>query len=234
MKEDHAQFVYFKQWLSVAAISGSFVLLARYKEAGHLPLVTLFEITFFYAWMINILYLLFIKKEMARPIQVTVLAIMYNILIWDIFLDKTIYPLNPLLKSYWLGIHVPVAILSYGAFALSFAISIYCIYAIKKGLPIKRIASFNSGLIIGGLFLLGICIVTGAVWAKSAWGRFWSWDPKETWALITFIIYAGAASTGKVLRLGPKWQAILSVSGFAVMLFTFLGVGFFLTSHHGY
>lgn len=227
-------FLYFKHWLLVACISGAFFFLIRYREAGYLPLVTLFEITFFYAWMISIFYKIFVKFEMARFIQGVTLLIIYAILIWNIFLDKSIYPLNPLLDSFWLGIHVPTAILSYSAFALSFTISLYYIYTERKKRPLRRFASLNSGLIMGGTMLLAVCIITGAIWAKSAWGKFWSWDPKETWALITFIIYASAVAAKKVLKLNLRGQAYFSIFGFSAVLFTFFGVGLFLTSHHSY
>jgi len=136
-------------------------------------------------------------------------------------MDKTIYPLNPLLDSPWLVIHVPSAILGYGAFAISFAISIYYLLAEKFKWPLGQLAVFNAKLILVGCVLLGFCIVTGAIWAKTAWGNYWSWDPKETWALITFLIYGAAALAKKLFKLSPKWQAVISILGFLGMLFTF-------------
>lgn len=227
-------FATFKKWLALAAVSGIFSLLTRYSEAGHLALVTLFEITFFYAWVISLFYLVFVKKNMPPFIQATPLLITCAILVWNIFMDKAIYTLNPLLDSFWLGIHVPTAILGYSAFLLSFAVSLYYLYAQKKKMPLDRLAGFNSGLTIAGVTLLAVCIITGGIWAKSAWGRFWSWDPKETWALITLLIYASAVVARKVLKLNPKWQAALSIAGFMAMVFTFFGVGLFLNSHHAY
>ena len=225
---------YAKQWLLVGTISGTFFLLTRYREAGHLPLVTLFEITFFYAWMISIFCIIFVKRDVVRFIQGVALSIIYAILFWDLFLDKSIHPLNPLLKSFWLGIHVPAAILSYSAFALTFAISLYYICAERKGQSLSSLDALNLRLTIVGVMLLGVCIITGAVWAKSAWGRFWSWDPKETSALITFMIYGCVISIRKVLRLSPRWGASLSILGFMAVLFTFFGVGLFSASHHAY
>jgi ABC-type transport system involved in cytochrome c biogenesis permease subunit len=234
IRKKESLFLYGKQWLSVAAVSGALFLFTRYREAGYLPLVNLFEITFFYSWMINLYFIIFVKRDLNRFVQAFVLFTAYVILAWDIFLDKGIYPLNPLLKSYWLGIHVPVAILSYSAFVLSFAISLYYLYAKSKDMVLGHLAALNSGLTMWGVFLLGVCIATGAVWARSAWGRFWSWDPKETWALITFMIYAGSVLMRRVFKLEPKWQAILSIAGFSAMLFTFFGVGLFFASHHSY
>lgn len=242
-------FSYFKQWLLIASISGAFFFLIRYRESGYLPLVTLFEITFFYAWITTIVYIIFVKKEMARFIQGVTLLIIYALLIWNIFMDKGIYPLNPLLNSFWLGIHVPTAILSYSAFTLSFAISLYYVYAewrdrsldpsLKRNgkvypLGLNRLESFNAWFIRGGVVLLGLCIITGAIWAKSAWGAFWSWDPKETWALITFMIYGSVITMREVLKLSSRWQAYFSILGFIVVLLTFFGVNLFFSSHHAY
>ncbi len=131
-KRENQLFSYFKQWLFVASASGVFFFLVRYWEAGYLPLVTLFEIAFFYAWMISVFCIIFVKKEMARFIQCAALLISYTILVWNIFMDKGVYPINSQLDSFWLGIHVPAAILSYSAFALSFAISLYYIFAERR------------------------------------------------------------------------------------------------------
>jgi ABC-type transport system involved in cytochrome c biogenesis permease subunit len=232
--EKEELFSYCRQWLFVASLAGVFFLVIRYRELAHLPLVSLFEITFFYAWVIGIFYLIFIKKNMARFIKVLGLLIIYAILIWNVFLDKRGYPLNPLLRSFWLGIHVPAAIFSYAAFALAFVISIYYLYAKKRGQAKECLETANSNLITFGVILLGIGIFTGAVWAKSAWGRFWSWDPKETWALITFLIYAGVILIRRLLKSSYAWQAMLSILGFVAVLFTFFGVNLIITSHHSY
>lgn len=234
IKRKNDLFSYYRQWFLIAAVSGAFFFVTRYREAGYLPLVTLFEITFFYGWMISIFYVIFVKREMARFVQVAILSLCYIFFVWDIFIDKTIYPLNPLLNSFWLGIHVPMAILGYSAFAVSFAISIYYVYAERRGKSLSRLASLNSGLITGGVTFLGICIITGAIWARSAWGKFWSWDPKETWALITLLIYGSAIATRKFFKLSSRWQAVISIFGFVAMLLTFFGVNLFFKSHHSY
>lgn len=229
-----ALFSYSRQWLGVGFITGGMFFFIRYRELSFLPLVTLFEITFFYAWLLSGAYLLFVKQGMARCIQGLALLIIGGILLLDLFLDKNMHQLNPLLNSYWLGIHVPAVMFSYSAFGLSFAVSVYYLIADKPGKSVEHLDELNSALILAGAILLGVGILTGAIWAHSAWGRFWSWDPKETWALITFIIYAAAAIMRKVLRFKARWQAIVSLAGFCAMLFTFFGVCLLLKSHHAY
>ena len=226
--------IYHKHWMMVAVLSGTFFLLMRYREGGHLPLATLFEITFFYAWMTMLVYCFFVKSEIPRFVSAIILIIVGMFLAWQLTMDKTIYPLNPLLDSPWLVIHVPTAILGYSAFLISFAISIYYLIAERLNWPMGEIVDLNSKLILVGCVLLGICIATGSVWAKTAWGNYWSWDPKETWALITFLIYGGAAVARKAFKLNPKWQAVISIFGFIGMLITFFGVSIFMASHHAY
>lgn len=233
-KKEEVFFAYSKQWLWVGLFAGIFSFLTRYRELSHLPLVTLYEITFFYALLVSAAYILFVTKNKPKFVQGLLLFIFDGIIFLDLFLDKRIHTLNPLLNSFWLGIHVPAAMLSYSAFALSFAVSLYYVIAQSKGKQVSHLDGFNSGLIVTGAILLGIGIVTGAIWARSAWGRYWSWDPKETWALVTFIIYGCAALMSTVFGLRPRWQAIVSLCGFAAMMFTFFGVSLLLGSHHAY
>ncbi len=233
-RNDPEHFLIFRQWLAVAVLAGAFSLVMRYRESGHLPLVTLFEITFFYAWMISLLYVIFARFAMPRLAQGIVLILIDGILVWNLFMDRKIHPLNPMLNSFWLWIHVPAAMLGYSAFALSFAASIYYLIAEARNWPREQIEKINSFLTMAGFRLLGFCIVTGAIWAKSAWGQYWSWDPKETWALVTFLIYGGAVLARKVFKLNSKWEAILSILGFLAMLLTFFGVALFMRSHHAY
>jgi len=233
-KREPALFSYSRQWIVVGVIAGALSFIIRYREMSYLPLVSLFEITFFYGWLLAVAYLVFVKEDMGRFIQALMLFIFNGIFFIDLFLEKKILPLNPLLDSWWLGVHVPAAMLSYSAFGLSFAVSLYIIAASFRGKDNDALDRLNGSLILAGVLLLGIGIVTGSIWARTAWGTYWSWDPKETWALITFIIYAVAALTRKVIKSKPVAQAYVSVGGFLAMCFTFFGVSLLLASHHAY
>jgi ABC-type transport system involved in cytochrome c biogenesis permease subunit len=232
-KEDHF-FDLTKQWFGIAAVSGLFSIILRYRESGHLPMVTLFEITFIFAWTTSVIYFFLAKEKTPFFVKIAALSLIDILLLWNVFMDKAIYPLNPLLDSFWLGIHVPAAMLSYGSFVLSFVLSLYVLLAIKTGWKTWSLPVVNAQLIRVGVFLLGFCIITGAIWAKSAWGNYWSWDPKETWALITFLIYGGSIVVNKVFHMDHKWQASISVVGFGAMVFTFYGVSLLLVGHHAY
>jgi cytochrome c-type biogenesis protein CcsB len=156
-----------------------------------------------------------------------------------------IEPLIPALQSNWLTYHVLTCFLAYAAFATSFGGSIAFLMKNKKnGIPtggfLDKLPELNllDELIYKanavGFMLLGVGIITGAVWANYAWGSYWSWDPKETWSLITWFIYA----TFLHARLTRGWRgnktALLSIIGFLAVIFTFLGVNYVLSGLHSY
>ena len=163
---------------------------------------------------------------------------------------RQVTPLVPALRSYWLKIHVTVIVASYGAFAVSFITSL--MYLFVRYRPVKAGADGDLELaqtkrkkllelvdeityrtILLGVPLLGIGTILGAIWANEAWGTYWSWDPKETWALITFLIYI-AYLHQRLIRGAKGDQAIwFSVVGFAAVIFTFFGVNY-LPGLHSY
>ncbi len=162
----------------------------------------------------------------------------------------------PALKSQWLTFHVITAMFSYGAFAVSFALGL--MYLFKTGqsdekpskttgknlsktsgrasrIPALETLDELSYKVVGFAFpLLTLCIITGAIWANYAWGTYWSWDPKETWSLITWIIYAGYLHARLMYGWKGKRAAWLAVFGFLAVLFTFFGVNYFLPGLHSY
>ncbi len=152
--------------------------------------------------------------------------------------DRSIRPLIPALKSNWLVVHVMTCFLSYAAFAFSFVSAILFLTrsdARKSVLPPK--ATLDEMIyrgVLAGMPLLTIGIITGAFWAHFAWGSYWSWDPKETWSLITWIIYALFLHARLIRGWKGKKSAVLSIVGFLAVIFTFLGVNFILSGLHSY
>jgi cytochrome c-type biogenesis protein CcsB len=136
------------------------------------------------------------------------------------------------LRSFWLFIHVPIAILSYAMFAIATVGGI--LYIIKEkaheraeqsSLPSPELLdnlSYRS--IVGGFILLTIAIITGAVWAETAWGSYWSWDHKETWSLITWFVYAIYLHARLMAGWKGKKTALIAIVGFAAVIFTYFGV----------
>ncbi|MCP4022489.1 MAG: c-type cytochrome biogenesis protein CcsB, partial [Desulfobacteraceae bacterium] len=158
-------------------------------------------------------------------------------------ISNKISPLIPALKSNWLIAHVITCFLGYAGFAIAFGLSI--VYFVKPDNPrpdsfLSKLPSWDMideltyQMIIFGFLFLTIGIITGSVWANSAWGTYWTWDPKETWSLITWFVYAIFLH----LRLMRGWYgkklAWVSIIGFMAVLFTYFGVNYVLSGLHSY
>ena len=157
--------------------------------------------------------------------------------------SREVRELMPSLRSNWLGFHVSTAIIAYGAFGVCFVLSIIFLLRdrmkesgfLAQHIPDKEkldLISYRSASL--GLLFLTFTIITGAIWAERAWGSYWSWDPKETWSLVTWLIYAAYLH----LRLRRGWQgraaAIFAVVGFVCVIFTYIGVNTLLPGVHSY
>lgn len=217
---------------------------------GHAPLSNLYESLIFFAWTIALIYIWIEWKTKSRTIGVFATPFAFLSMAYASFspnISAQIQPLLPALQSNWLIAHVITCFLGYAAFAVSCSLSI--MYLIKKPTAGKKmdnrlllsyfpeIAVLDELIyqtIIIGFLLLTVGIATGSVWAHSAWGTYWSWDPKETWSLITWLLYAALLHA----RMMKGWHgarvAWLSIIGFACVLFTYFGVNFILSGLHSY
>ncbi|MFA6434664.1 MAG: cytochrome c biogenesis protein CcsA [Elusimicrobiales bacterium] len=241
-----AGFIFNREWKfrrALAALAGGWVLdtvylALRWHSAGRAPLSNQYESLSFLLWAFIAVYLLFFYfsdrtldrlAPWAAGLAVTGAA-------GSSFLDSGISPLVPALQSNWLLIHVGTVMAGYGAFTLSFLVSIVFIFAASPGREAGRgnldSLMYRSALV--GFWLLSMGIITGAVWANSAWGSYWSWDPKETWSLLTWLYYAAAIH----LRRGRGWTdmkfARLMAAGFVLVMFTYFGVNYLLPGLHSY
>jgi cytochrome c-type biogenesis protein CcsB len=233
------------------ALTGGFVvhsaaLLIRYLEAGYTPITNLHESLSFFAWSIVGVYLLLHFKYQVGVLAAFISPVAAFLIILAAFFPKEISPLAPVLESYWLPIHVIFAFLGNAVFALAFAAGV--MYLIQeRQIKSKKIGPFHYRLpalkvlddlnyrcLTFGFPLLTLGILSGAVWAQSAWGSYWSWDPKETWSLITWFLYAALLHG----RLAAGWRgrraALFAIGGFIVLVFSFLGVNLFLSGLHSY
>ena len=212
---------------------------------GHAPFSNMYESLVFFSWTVAILYLFVELKYQERIIGVFAtplifLAIAYASLSPSIG-DK-ITPLIPALKSNWLIAHVITCFLGYAGFAVAFGFSI--MYLVKPAGPstsklMSRLPSLevmdelNHQMVMFGFLFLTIGIITGSVWANSAWGTYWSWDPKETWSLITWFVYAILLHLRMMRGWHGKRIAWVSIVGFMAVLFTYFGVNL-LPGLHSY
>jgi len=215
---------------------------------GRAPLTNLYESLAFFAWTIAVIYLVLERKFKIKTVGAFVAPFPFLIMAYAALNPNDIQPLVPALKSNWLISHVVSCFVGYAAFAVSFCVSV--LYFIKVGAESrspKSGASFWSFLpsssaldeigyktIAIGFPLLTIGIVTGAFWANVAWGTYWSWDPKETWSLIVWLIYAAYLHARITRGWRGKRAAILSIVGFAATLFCYLGVNLILSGLHSY
>jgi len=215
-------------------------------EAGYTPITNLHESLSFFAWSIVGVYLLLYLKYRLDVLAAFVSPLAAVLIILASLFPKEIIPVTPVLDSFWLPIHVIFAFTGDAMFALCFAVSV--MYLIQEGqIKSKRIGPFyyrlpalqvlddlNYRCLTFGFPLLTLGIITGSIWAESAWGSYWSWDPKETWSLITWFLYAALLHGRLTVGWRGRKAAIFSVLGFAVLVFTFLGVNLLLSELHSY
>ena len=147
---------------------------------------------------------------------------------------KGIQPPIPALKSLWLVLHVILAFVGESFFAVGFIAAINYLVSKdeEKRKAIDRI--MYTTIIIGYPIFTAGALIFGAIWAEAAWGSYWSWDPKETWALVTWLVYTGFLHTRLVMKLKGRISAIFSIVGFVFTIFTFAGVNYLLVGLHSY
>ncbi|MBF0559075.1 MAG: c-type cytochrome biogenesis protein CcsB [Nitrospirae bacterium] len=219
-------------------------IMYRYAVGGHLPIASMHDAASFFAWCVVLIFFFLEFRYKIGIMGSFILPMAFILMLSSSALPREIRPLAPALQSYWLGIHTFLAFLGNAAFAVAFGTgALYLIqernlkskhtHGLFRKLPsIQVLDEINYKLISIGFPLLTMAIITGAVWAESAWGRYWRWDPKEVWSLITWLIYALILH----IRLTAGWRgkraAVLSIIGFLIVLFTFFGVNLLLKSVH--
>jgi len=230
-------------------------LIIRWKASydlgiGHVPLSNFYESLIFFSWTIIFLYLIIEMRIRNRTLGVFVLPVAFLLMAFASFtpsISNRIQPLIPALQSNWLTIHVLTCFMGYAAFAIAFGLGLmYFLKTAKTGdndggragfarfIPDRDVLDelMYQGMALGFVFLT-LGIMTGSVWAHYAWGSYWSWDPKETWSLITWLIYALMLHARYVRGWRGRRMAIMTIVGFASVLFTYLGVNY-LPGLHSY
>jgi ABC-type transport system involved in cytochrome c biogenesis permease subunit len=230
---------------AVTVIFGTVAMVLRTIELAHvseywtLPVTNTYETLVFFSWAIPLVYLFLERRYKIKVIGVmaTGLAFIAVALASSPLISAEVRPLVPALQSYWLKLHVLFTLGGEAFFAIAFGASLLFLILQRRAsvetLKLLDNVSYKSIAIGFPLFTLG-GIVFGAVWAQHAWGRYWGWDPKETWMLISWFIYA------LYLHVRVKWgwrdakTAWLAVLGFIVCMFTWWGVNFLLSGLHSY
>lgn len=224
----------------------SFSIIMRYIEGGYLPITNLHEASSFFAWSILVLFFFLQAKYKLGLLGCFIMPLVFILMLSSSMLPRELRPLNPLLQSYWLPVHTLLAFTGNAAFALSCIIGImYLIQehylkskhlgGIFSKLPsLQSLDEINYRLITIGFPLLSLAIITGAIWSETAFGTYWRWDPKETWSLITWFIYATLLHARLISGWRGRRLAIVSIIGFCMVLFTFFGVSLILKTYHSF
>jgi len=219
-------------------------LAARWYISGHAPWSDAYESVIYVSTATVFFGLAFGRKS---DLTVASTAFVASMLLWVAhmnWIDPAIANLQPVLDSYWLMIHVAVIVASYGPFALGWILGatamILMIFTTKKNKPkmdlnIKEITIIIEMALTVGLVMLTIGNFLGGQWANESWGRYWGWDPKETWALISIMVYAFVLHMRLVPGLRGRWFfSVMAVFAFASIMMTYFGVNFYLTGLHSY
>jgi cytochrome c-type biogenesis protein CcsB len=216
-------------------------------DIGHIPVSNLYEVFVLFCWLTTLFYLYYeeiYKTKTLGAFVMLVVSAAVGFLLWYTFVREAsdIQPLVPALKSWWMKVHVPANFIGYGTFALSAMVAMA--YLLKKRFPNSYVMATLPTLevmddlmykaIAVGFAFFTIATVLGAFWAAEAWGGYWSWDPKETWALIVWLNYAAWLHMRLVKGLRGVVAAWWALVGLLVTTFAFLGVNMFLSGLHSY
>ena len=213
-------------------------------DVGHIPVSNLYEVFVLFCMITALFYVFYEGKYATRQVGAFVLLVIsaaVGFLLWYMLSRgaQEIQPLVPALQSWWMKIHVPANFIGYGTFALAAMVGVAFLLK-SKGIFVDRLPSLEvlddimyKAIAVGFAFFT-IATILGALWAAEAWGGYWSWDPKETWALIVWLNYAAWLHMRLMKGLRGHVAAWWSVSGLLITTFAFLGVNMFLSGLHSY
>ncbi|HEY0293999.1 MAG TPA: c-type cytochrome biogenesis protein CcsB [Bordetella sp.] len=237
-----------------AVFAGMTGMLVRWREShlmgpdlGHIPVSNLYEVFVLFSLITALFYLYYERRYATRALGGFVLLVITSaigFLLWYALARDAwqIQPLVPALQSWWMKLHVPANFIGYGSFSLSAMVA--CAYLVKQHAPGGRLARalpappvlddlMYRSIAVGFAFFT-VATVLGALWAADAWGTYWQWDPKETWALIVWLNYAAWLHMRLIKGLRGSMAAWWALVGLVVTAFAFLGVNMFLSGLHSY
>jgi len=220
--------------------------LLRYVSAGYTPITNTHEALSFFSLCIAGFFLYMKRKYKMEILGCIFLPVVTIILLSALAFPGEIKPLPTVLDSYWLPIHTTFSFTGNAVFLISFFISLVYLAA-ERGIKKKKFSanaarfpslealdSINYKCMSYGFLFLTVGIMSGSIWANTAWGSYWSWDPKETWSLITWILYAILLHNRLTIGWRGRKTAYMMIIGFFSMLMTFFGVNFFIGGLHSY
>lgn len=218
-----------KPWLLAVGIgSHGATFVIRTLEAGRLPLVGVFDTLSFFALSVACLGLIYYWKYRAVTFLEGGCVMAAVMLLFDLFAPRELRPLPPVLRTFWFEIHVVLSFIAYALFAIA------CLGGIDYFLSGRgresSAAEYSAAL--WGYLLFSVAMIAGGIWAYYAWGSYWLWTPKELWTTIVWFFYSLYLHARIVKGWKASTRAVLAIVGFAVVMFTYLGVGLLMKSSH--
>lgn len=231
--------------LGLASHTGAIVSVG--VALGRAPFTNLYESLLFWSWAMAGIYLVMARKHRITALGAFVSLAALAVLAAASFIPKgTNAALLPALRSHWSSIHVTTCLISYASYALGFGAAVAYVVqerllkrkkinSLQKHLPsLDALDQLAYKMVSIGFPMLTLGVITGAMWAQSAWDSYWSWDPKETWSLITWLVYAAYLHVRIVHKWRGRWANRLLMVGFACVLVTFFAVNFLAHGLHRY
>ncbi len=232
--------------LLLSGVLQTFYIFSRFLLAGHTPITSQHEAVFFFVWAVTWAYLSFRWRYTVKNFGTFTSILIMALIIISAIAPRTINPLVPALQSWWLPLHAGVSIIAYGFLGLAFVGGF--MYLIQEWeLKSKRLGYFfsrlpsldaldhlNSHCLTTGFVFLTLGIVTGSLWARQAWGTYWSWDPKEVWSLITWFVYLIQFHQRLTVGWRGKRAAVMAIIGFCGVIITLWGVTYLMGGVHSY
>lgn len=214
----------------------TFILGQRWLAAGYLPVTNLFATLFFFSWALAATYLYFELRYRIHAAGLFVIFLNLLLLAGALPRDPAIPPLIPALDTPLFTLHIAFSFLGYAFFAMAFSLGV--LYLLQRRLASDLLPDpgllrkLNEEAIFLGFCLFTLCMIMGSIWAWVAWGYYFSWNIKGIWSFLVWLFYAGMCHAKFVRRWQGTGYAILSIAGFGVVLFTYLGIGLLLQSNH--
>ncbi len=233
-------------WMFLVAgvVINGIIIIARWLALSHFPVTTFYDSLIFFAFCTSLLSV-YISRTGRSKVAATASFVSFVLLLPVLFMGAPKVLLPPSLRSYWLFIHSTLSFLGYGALSVSFVVSI--LYLIQDWNIRHRkelLSSFMGSLetldrvnyisLTVGFPLLTLGIITGSIWAERAWGSYWSWDPKETWSLISWLVYAACIHQRVAIGWRGRKGAYLAIFGFLTIAFSFFVVNLIFPGLHTY
>jgi ABC-type transport system involved in cytochrome c biogenesis permease subunit len=220
-------------WLALLSLTAT--IIARIATTGRLPFASMYEFILIFTWAILAIFVITRQKFHSPIFDLLSNILVALLLLAASFLPSEARPLMPALQSIWLHIHVLTAIIAYGSFAVAFCLAgVYLFWENKATAELRRLDQLIYRLVVLGFVFLSLVIITGAIWAEQVWGNWWTWDPKETWSLVTWLVYAAYLHARRTYNWKGHKSAVMVIIGFVVVLITLFGVSLILPGLHSY